>query len=232
MVTVRGAVPFPARDNGASVHLARTAGRVVDAQVLAEVRQLTAPEEGPLAAARQRAMPALRPPSPEVGTLLRWAARTCAARTAVEVGSAGGVSGLWILAGLPDRGVLTSIDPDPHAHGLSTQAFEEAEAGSRVRSILGEPDTVLARLSDGAYDLMVLQSAPLDAAELEHAHRLLRAGGMLVVRGVLRPGEHAEAEARLLTSLVEDERFDEMVLPIDDGVVVATRRDDAEDDDI
>lgn len=202
----------------------------MDAQVLTEVRRLTAPEDGPLAAARRRATPSLQPPSPEVGRLLRWAAATCSARAAVEVGCAGGVSGLWLVAGLVDRGVLTSIEPDPHAHGLAAEAFAEAGTGTRVRSILGDPGTVLSRLSDGAYDLVLVQTTPVHTAMLDHAHRLLRVGGFLLTRGVLRPGEHAEAEARFLTALVEDERFDAVVLPVDDGVVVATRLPDPTDD--
>lgn len=196
----------------------------MDAQVLAEVRRLAAPEDGALAAARERATAAVEPPTPEVGALLRWAARTCTARAVVEVGSVGGVSGLWILPGLAERGVLTSIEPNPHAHGLAEQAFAEAGITEHVRSILGDPETVLPRLSDGAYDLAVFQLVPVPVVALDHAHRLLRPGGMLISRGVLRPGEHADEEARFLATLVEDTRFDSVVLPLDDGVVVATRR--------
>jgi predicted O-methyltransferase YrrM len=203
----------------------------VDTQVLAEVRRLTAPEDEPLVAARDRATPATESPSPEVGALLRWAALTCTARSVVEVGSAGGVTGLWLLRGLAERGVLTSIEPDPHTHGLTEQAHEQAGTAERVRSILGDPEAVLPRLSDGAYDLVVFQVVPVRVGALDHAHRLLRPGGMLVSRGVLRPGEHAEEEARFLTALVEDERFDAAVLPLDGGVVLATRRDDPPEED-
>jgi predicted O-methyltransferase YrrM len=200
----------------------------MDAQVLSEVRRLTAAEDEPLAAARERAGEATSPPSPEVGALLRWAVVTCGARAAVEVGAAGGVSGLWLLRGLPDGGVLTSIEPDPHAHGLAGEAFEQVEAAARVRSILGDPPTVLERLSDGAYDLIVLQSPASSYPEaLAHARRLLRPGGMLLARGVLRPGEHdAEALARFVQELADDEAFDGVVLPVEDGLALATRHAD------
>jgi predicted O-methyltransferase YrrM len=70
----------------------------VDPQVLAEVRRLTAAEDDVLTQARGRAAGVV--PSPEVGALLAWAATTTGARTVVEVGAAGGVSGLWIARGL------------------------------------------------------------------------------------------------------------------------------------
>lgn len=196
----------------------------MDAKVLAEVRRLVAAEDELIGAARERAGARVLPPSPEVGALLRWAVANTGARTAVEIGSAGGVSGLWLLSALPARGIVTSIDPDPHAHGLAAQAFAEAAAGARVRSILGDPATVLPRLSDGAYDLALLQAVPSDyPAQLTHARRLLRPGGILIARGVLRPGEHGDALARFVQDLAEDEAFSAVVLPIDDGLALATR---------
>lgn len=196
----------------------------MDAQVLAEVRRLTAAEDDAAAAARERAAQLPLVPTPEIGALLRWVASLCDARAVVEIGSAGGLSGLWLLRGLADRGVVTSIEPDAHTHGLATQAFDDVDAGTRVRSILGDPRTVLERLSDGAYDLLVLQAQPLTyPMALEHAERLLRPGGMLVARGILRPGDHADSLARFLQDLVDGDAFDATVLPIDDGLALAVR---------
>jgi predicted O-methyltransferase YrrM len=203
----------------------------VDAEVLAEVRRVIAPEDDAIAAARSRAPEGLAVPTPEVGALLAWAAATCHARSAVEVGAAGGVSGLWLLPRLDDRGVLTSIEPDPHAHGLASSAYDAAGVQPRVRAIMSDPAEVLPRLSDGAYDLVLLQGAP-DAfpTGLEHARRLLRPGGMLLARGVLRPGRHADALARFLEDLASDEAWTATVLPIDGGLALATRNDDPDVD--
>ncbi len=195
---------------------------MVDEVVLHEVRRVLAPEPDTTVTARRRAA-LLAPPAPEVGALLRWAARTVAARTIVEVGAAGGVSGAWLLPELPPRGVLTSIEPDTHAHGLATDAFETMDAGPKVRSIQGDPLTVLDRLSDAAYDLVVLQSRPAVTPGLvDHARRLLRPGGMLVIRGALRGGEDGDEVAASLQALADDEQFTATVLGVDDGLVLAT----------
>ena len=196
----------------------------MDTDVQAEVRRLFAPEEGARAIARERAADTVRPPSPEVGALLQWVATTCQARAAVEIGGAGGVSGLWLLDGLGEGGVLTSIEADPHAHGLATSAYADAEVGTRVRAILGQPEAVLPRLSDGVYDLMLLQAGPSGYADaLDHARRLLRPGGVLVARGVLRHGDHADSLARFLDDLAADDLLAATVLPLDDGLALATR---------
>jgi predicted O-methyltransferase YrrM len=215
---------FGSKPRAATAEEGPADGAGLDARVLAEVRRLTAAEDGPLLAARDRAGATCQPPTPEVGALLRWAVSTSGARTVVEIGAAGGVSGLWLLGALPAGGVLTSIEPDPQAHGLASQAFAEVSTRSKVRSILGDPATVLPRLSDGAYDLALLQAVPAGYPEdLVHARRLLRPGGMLVARGVLRHGEHGDALARFVQDLAEDPAFSAVVLPVDDGLALATR---------
>lgn len=203
----------------------------MDSEVLAEVRHLFAPEEGALAAARTRAPDHLEVPTPEVGALLRWAATTCRAGSAVEIGAGGGISGLWIVPALGARGVLTSIESDPHAHALATTAYAEAGVEGRIRAILSDPNDVLPRLSDGAYGLVLLQGVPSGfVGALAHARRLLRPGGMLIARGVLRHGHHAEDLARFLDALASDELLTCSVLPLDGGLVLATRGEDPTED--
>lgn len=193
--------------------------------VLAELRRLVADETGAIGAARERAG-SDDLPTPEVGALLSWAAATAGARHVVEIGSAAGVSALWLLRGMTDRGVLTSVEHDGHRHGLATTAYEEAGATERVRAILGDATQVLPRLSDDGYDLVLIQGRAAEyPAYLEHARRLLRPGGMLVARGVLRRGEDAEALADFVGALADDERLASTILPIDGGVALATLRD-------
>jgi predicted O-methyltransferase YrrM len=195
----------------------------VNDALVAQVRDLTALEDDATAAARERAgrTPV---PSPEVGALLRWAAITTDANTAVEVGGSGGVTGLWLVRGLAERGVLTSIDPDPHGHERATEANARSGLGGRVRAILGDPDEVLPRLSDAGYDLVLLQGSAFAIVEpLEHARRLLRPGGVLIALGLLATADHAEARARFLQALADDPVFEAVVLPLDDGVALATR---------
>lgn len=164
-------------------------------------------------------------PGPTVTALLRWLVGTCLAKAVVEVGAAGGVSGAALLEALPERAVLTSIEPDGHAHGVATTAFRTVGAGSRVRSIHGEPEAVLPRLTDGGYDLVLWQTGVTDADDaLVHAARLLRDGGVLVARGLVADGGGRTQAEAFVSGLLDDEAFDVVVLPVDGGVVLATRR--------
>lgn len=202
-----------------------------DVAVRTEARRLLAPEDDALLSARTRSGPADDVPSAEIGALLAWAARAIGASSAVEVGSAAGVSGLWLLQGLTERGVLTSVEPDAHRHGLAVQAYAEAGVTSRVRAIEGDPAAVLPRLADAAYDVVLLQSST-DPEHLDHAMRLARPGGLLALRGALTDGARSvvrgmvgDTEPSTLERLAEDDRLDAALIPLDTGLTLARRTD-------
>lgn len=197
-----------------------------DPRTLAELSELAAAEGSELAAARGRAGQQVSVPSPPVGALLAWVASSLAARHVVEVGSAVGVTGLWLLRGMHPKGVLTSIEPDPHTQGLAGQAFDDARTGDRVRSILGEPLEVLDRLSDHTYDLLLLQRVTQEHHKLlSHAVRLLRPGGVLVARSIaVGSGPEVRARRAFVQALADDDRLTSAVLPLDAGVALASVR--------
>lgn len=193
----------------------------MDPEQLAAVRRLAAFEDSALAAVRARAEQTTTPPTPEVGALLRLLAGAAGVRHAVEFGAAGGVSAAWLVDGMGPRGVLTSIESDAHLHGLATAGVAETGIGDRVRSIQGEPTDVAQRLTDGQYDLVLLQGDPAGQARLlPHAERLLRPGGMLVARRVLAV---ADGVAAPVEAVAAEPWAEVTVLPVDDGLLLARR---------
>ncbi len=48
------------------------------------------------------------------------------AKTVVEVGTGAGVSGLWLLRGMREDGVLTTIDSEPEHQRAAKQTFRVA----------------------------------------------------------------------------------------------------------
>lgn len=172
------------------------------------------------------------PVSPGVGATLRTLARIKNPRTVVEVGTGTGVSSLYLLAGMDETAVLTTIDAEAEHHTAAKQAFSEAGLKStRVRTITGKPAQVLPKLADEGYDLVFLDSDPTELAwQLQHAARLLRPGGVLIVDAVLWRDQVADPARRdpqtvaareLLRNLRDDDRFESAVLPTGEGLLVA-----------
>lgn len=195
----------------------------MDAEPPSTARRLVIGEDDVQASIRSRAAQAGQPASVEVAALLRVLAESGEVRHAVEVGSSGGVTGGWLMLGMGARGVLTSIESDSHQHTLAGAAYADLGIGDRVRAILGDPGTVLGRLSDDQYDLVLLQGPDI-AQHLAAAERLLRDGGLLVVRGV----DTADGLA-VLEDISGQAHWTATVLPVDGGLLVARlRKDDAD----
>src|SRR5581483_3298581 len=89
------------------------------------------------------------------GAALRFLATVLDSLNVVEVGTGGGVSGVWLLRGMHPDGVLTSIDIEAENQRLAKIAYAEAGfASARTRLICGAALDVLPRLTDGAYDIV------------------------------------------------------------------------------
>ena len=127
------------------------------------------------------------PVSAGVGAALRLLAASLPARSVVEIGTGAGVSGLWLLQGMPSDGVLTTIDVEPEHQRAAREAYAEAGvAGNRTRVITGRALDVLPRLTDGAYDLVLCDAAKPEYDDyLEQAVRLLRRGGVVAFDNAL-----------------------------------------------
>ena len=169
------------------------------------------------------------------GAALRLLAAAAGARAVVEIGTGTGVSGLWLLGGMAADGVLTTIDIDTDHQRAAREAFAAAGVKpARTRLISGRAQDVLPRMADGAYDLVLVDGDPTEAAEsVEQAVRMLRVGGILAVPGALwfdrvadpaRRDEATVAMRELGRTVREDERLTSVLLPSGSGLLAAVRR--------
>ena len=79
-----------------------------------------------LAAARERAADiGAGAVTPAVGALLSLLTKLSGGKAVVEVGTGAGVSRLWLLSGMSDDGVLTTIDIEPEHQRMAKQAFTD-----------------------------------------------------------------------------------------------------------
>jgi predicted O-methyltransferase YrrM len=169
------------------------------------------------------------------GAALRVLAAALPARAVVEIGTGAGVSGLWLLRGMPSDGVLTTIDVEPEHQRAAREAFTEAGVpGNRTRVISGRALDVLPRLTDGAYDLVLCDAAKEEYEDyLEQALRLLRPGGVVCFDNALWHDRVADPAQRDATTTAirelgkhvrDDERLVSCMLPVGDGLLVAVKR--------
>src|SRR6478735_7794061 len=189
-------------------------------------------EDAVLSAARERADDiGAGPVTPAVGALLSLLS---GGKAVVEVGTGAGVSGLWLLSGMREDGVLTTIDIEPEHQRMAKQAFSEGGIGpSRTRLISGRAQEVLTRLADESYDLVFIDGDPIDQPQfVVEGVRLLRPGGAIIVHRAALGGRAGDANAKdpetcavreAARLIAEDERLTPVLVPLGDGLLAAAR---------
>ncbi|GEP46735.1 methyltransferase domain-containing protein [Microbacterium saccharophilum] len=137
------------------------------------------------------------PISAPVGAQIAVIAAATNALNIVEIGTGGGVSGLWLLHGSP-RATLTTIDKEPEHLALARAAFADAKIPpARARFITGRAAEVLPRMNEASYDIVLVDADADGVIEyVEHGLRLVRAGGTVLVPRVLAGGAVADPVKR------------------------------------
>jgi len=172
-------------------------------------------------------------PTAAVGNFLKFSVQLLKAKSVVEIGTGSGVGGLWLLSGMADDGVLTTVDSEREHSKIARTIFEDADiAPTKYRIITGKLIEVIGKLADNSYDLIIIRPA-LDLFDMvQESHRMLKTGGLLIIDQVLNGGKvvdptqrDPESSARrdVIKVVKEDERWTATVIPIGAGILVANK---------
>jgi predicted O-methyltransferase YrrM len=176
---------------------------------------------------------------PETGAFLHILARARGARRIVEVGTAIGVSTLYLARAIPPgQGAVVSFEIDPERHSAARGYLERAGVNDRVDLRLQDAREGLSGLEAASFDFAFIDGVKaqyLDYFDL--LAPLLAPGAVLAVDNVLMSGTVAEEKSdghwsaeqiagarefnRRLTSSPE---LTATITPVGDGVLVAVKR--------
>ena len=177
----------------------------------------------------------------EVGALLQVLVRTSGATRVLEIGTCIGYSGLWMARGLPDRGLLITMELDPGRARTAKSHFAQAGVADRVNVMTGDARLLVAKVS-GPFDLIFQDAGKqMYGPMLERLVSLLRPGGLLVTDNVLwngevvpgyvsaprRDPEATAAIARYNQQITTHPRLMTAILPLRDGVALSVKTDGA-----
>jgi predicted O-methyltransferase YrrM len=175
---------------------------------------------------------------PETGALLHVLARACDARRILEVGTAIGVSTLYLARALPQDGQIVSFEIDPDRHAAARAYLERARVLERADLRLQDAREGLTALAGERFDMAFIDGVKAQyGAYFDALLPLLRAGAVLAVDNVLMSGTVAEgrsdghwtdeqiAGARAFNErLLGHQELTGTLTPVGDGVLVAIKR--------
>jgi len=174
---------------------------------------------------------------PETGALLQVLALASGARRVIEVGTAIGVSTLYIARALPADGRIVTFEIDSARHSTAEDFLRRASVLDRVELRLEDARAGLASLEPG-FDLAFIDGVKAQYGDyFEALLPLLAPGAVLAVDNVLMSGTVAEgrsdghwSDEQIATARAFNERLlahEQLVgtlTPVGDGVLVAVKQ--------
>jgi predicted O-methyltransferase YrrM len=174
---------------------------------------------------------------PETGELLGLLARIRGASRVVEIGTAIGVSTLYIARALGPDGQVVSFEIDPARHEAARGYLRRAGLLDRVDLRLQDAREGLASL-EGPFDMAFVDAAKMQYGDyIELLLPLLAPRAVVAIDNMLMSGtvatgrgdgnwteDQIEMARALNARVVGMPEFDASLLPVGDGVLVAVRR--------
>ena len=169
------------------------------------------------------------------GELLTMLTRMISPVNALELGTFTGYSAVCIAMGLPEGGILTTIEVEEELEAPILKALDEAGVAGKTRLVTGDALTVCASFPAESFDLIFIDADKREyPAYYIEAMRLLRPGGYILADNTLWDGHVADPERhdqqtrgiREFNRLAADDPEAEVVIiPMRDGLSIIRKRD-------
>lgn len=149
-----------------------------------------------LAANAAAGLPSIDVSAPQ-GKLIHLLARTAGARSALEIGTLGGYSTIWLARALPEGGRLVTLEVNERHAAVARQNIVRAGVANKVDVRTGAALAILPKIEAeglGPFDFVFIDADKSNNANyLDWALRLSRHGTVIFVDNVVRDGAIADA---------------------------------------
>lgn len=172
--------------------------------------------------------------TPEEGRFLQVIARASGAGKALEIGTLGGHSGIWMARGLAPGGRLITLERDPHYARAAQAHFAVTGVADRIEIRVGDAREQLSRVAaEGSFDFVFIDAEKTDYIEyFDWALVHTRVGGILAAHNAFRFGAvvgsqtddiKTEAMRAFNRRVAAEPSVISSIYPAGDGTVVAVR---------
>jgi caffeoyl-CoA O-methyltransferase len=155
------------------------------------------------------------------------------AKRVLEIGTFTGFGALAMAAALPDGATVTTLEVDEAQATVARRHIEASEYRSRIELIVGDALQTITQL-EGPFDVVYIDAWKSDyPAYFDAALPLLADRGVIVADNLFRGGNALDPESddegtvgirEFARQVQADERVDNVLLTVGDGLMLAWRR--------
>lgn len=171
---------------------------------------------------------------PEDGRFLQFLARASGAIKAVEFGTLGGYSGIWIARGLQPGGKLITIEKESKHANIAREHFKSAGLSKVVDVRIGNAHRILTELRDESpFDFVFIDAdKPGYPAYFDWAIENVRIGGIVAAHNAFRHGtvagigvddEYSEMMRQLNQQVARNPHLTSTIFPAGDGTLISVK---------
>jgi len=151
-------------------------------------------------------------------------------KTVLEIGTFTGYSAICMAEGMPEDGVLHTIDYDDELESFLNDVFAKSDQGHKIKLHIGNALTEIAKMND-IFDMVFIDADKEEyQAYYEAVLPKVRQGGYLLVDNtlwdgkVLKPVDPKDRETIAIMKfnefIAKDTRIEKVLLPIRDGLTL------------
>ncbi len=160
----------------------------------------------------------------------------------LEVGTAIGFSAS-LMAEYMDQGTVTTIERNPKMYERAEKVFKDLGLEERIILKKGQANEILEELEDEAYDFVFMDSAKAKYYSFfPEVFRVVKSGGVIAIDDVLQGGTILNDEKDIprrvrkihrklndfLDVVLDHRALDSTILPLGDGLLLITKKEDAD----
>jgi predicted O-methyltransferase YrrM len=167
------------------------------------------------------------------GAVLRMLVQMTQARSILEIGTFTGYSALCMAEAMPEDGRLITIDINEELEDMVREYLAKAQLAQKIEYLLGDALELIPPLQ-ASFDLVFVDADKINyLSYYEMVLPKLRQGGFIIADNVLWKGQVSRPEelSRKGKAIYEfnehvhnDERVENVLLPIRDGLMIARKR--------
>ncbi len=166
-----------------------------------------------------------------VGNFLKFIVKTNKCKRILEIGTFTGYSALMLASALPEEGELITCDINSETSNIAKKYWAKSSHGEKIKLKLVPANETMETLT-GKFDLIFIDADKNNYLNYyKKSKELLNEDGIIIIDNVLWSGRVLKPEDKQSISIDnfnkfvhEDKEFWNTIVPIRDGLMIATRR--------